>query len=391
MPDDFKIRVVDLGAQYRSIRGEIDAAIAGVLERGIFILGEEVERFEAEFAQACGTSHAVGVASGTDALRLALSACGIGPGDEVITVSHTAVATVAAIEQTGAKPVLVDIDPARYTLDPEKAASALSARTRAVVPVHLYGCPADLEPILEFARRRNLFVIEDCSQAHGALYRSRKVGTWSQIAAYSFYPTKNLGAYGDAGAIITDDPQLARQVKLLRQYGWEERSVSSLSGTNSRLDDLQAAVLRVKLGHLEKWNAKRRRLAGLYSTLLASTGLSLPIQPDDVTHVYHQYVIRHPRRDVLRQFLLERGIETGVHYPVPIHLQPAYQSLGLQAGDLPETERAAREVISLPIHPGLSEGDIERVARSLREFNYRLVGGRGRKAGEDARRKLTPR
>jgi dTDP-4-amino-4,6-dideoxygalactose transaminase len=362
------IPVFDLRGQYDSIKDEIDVAVFRVLERGRFILNEEVASFEQEFAAYCGVSHAVGVGSGTEALHLALLACGVGPGDEVITVSHTAVATVAAIELAGARPVLVDIDSVRYTLDPAQIEAAITPRTKAVIPVHLYGCPADLASILEIAQRHNLFVVEDCAQAHGAVYQGRRVGAWGDIAAFSFYPTKNLGAYGDGGAVVTDDPSLAERARLLRQYGWRERYISSLKGLNSRLDELQAAVLGVKLRHLEAWNERRRRLATLYADGLAESGVVLPHELEDVTHVYHLYVVRHPRRDDLRAFLHERGIGTLVHYPVPVHLQPAYHDLGYAAGDLPVTESAAREVLSLPMYPELRDGEVAVVSEALLAF-----------------------
>ncbi|RME35204.1 MAG: DegT/DnrJ/EryC1/StrS family aminotransferase, partial [Thermoflexia bacterium] len=301
------IPVFDLTRQYAGLKEEIDAAIGRVLARGRFILGEEVATFEEEFAAACGVACAVGVASGTDALHLALRACGIGPGDEVITVSHTAVATVAAIELAGARPVLVDVDPRRYTMDPARVEERITPRTRAILPVHLYGCPADLAPLLEMARRYGLLLIEDCAQAHGARYRGRPVGSWGEIAAFSFYPTKNLGAFGDGGAVVTNDPTLAERVRLLREYGWARRYISHLRGTNSRLDELQAAVLRVKLRYLESWNARRREIAALYRELLsegvARWGLVLPEEPPDARHVYHLYVVRTPHRDALREHL----------------------------------------------------------------------------------------
>ncbi|MBC7227095.1 MAG: DegT/DnrJ/EryC1/StrS family aminotransferase [Thermoflexales bacterium] len=359
----------DLTRQYAGLKEEIDAAIARVLARGRFILGEEVAAFEEEFAAACGVAHAVGVASGTDALYLALRACGIGPGDKVITVSHTAVATVAAVELAGARPVLVDVDPRRYTMDPAKVEERITPRTRAVLPVHLYGCPADLAPLLEIARRHGLFLIEDCAQAHGARYRGRPVGSWGDVAAFSFYPTKNLGAFGDGGAVVTNDPALAERVRLLREYGWAQRYVSHIRGTNSRLDELQAAVLRVKLRHLESWNERRRQIAALYAeylTELAGQGLVLPGEPEDSWHVYHLYVVRHPRRDALQAFLRERGIGTLVHYPVPVHLQPAYADLGYPAGSLPVSETLAREVLSLPMYPELTDEEVRQVAEAVR-------------------------
>jgi len=363
-----EIPVIDLKKQYESIRSEVDDAVSRVLAEGSFILGAEVEAFEREFAEYCGVSHSIGVASGTEALQLALMACGIGENDEVIAPAHTAVATVAAIEATGALPILADIDLARYSMDPNLIAYKVTPRTRAILPVHLYGCPTDMNPILQFARQRNLFVVEDCSQAHGALYLGRKVGSWGDIAAFSFYPTKNLGAFGDGGAVVTRDPALAEKVRLLRQYGWKERYVSSIKGINSRLDELQAGILRIKLRHLDDWNARRRQLASLYYKLLPNMELILPAQPEDARHVFHQFVIRCPQRDALREYLKKRGIHTLVHYPVPIHLQPAYADLGCPAGSLPATELASHEVLSLPLYPELTEETITLISQVITDF-----------------------
>jgi dTDP-4-amino-4,6-dideoxygalactose transaminase len=362
------IPFLDLGRQFQGIREEVQTALAAVFERGRFILDQEVEAFEREFAAYCAASHAVGVGSGTEALHLALAACGVGPGDEVITVSHTAVATVAAVELSGATPVLVDIDPVRYTLDPAQLSAAVTPRSRAVVPVHLYGCPAELAGIVDFARRHNLVVIEDCAQAHGAYYRDKRVGTWGRAAAFSFYPTKNLGAYGDGGAVVTDDPEVADLARLLRQYGWHNHSVSRIKGFNSRLDELQAALLRVKLRHLDTWTAQRKRLADLYSQTLAQSGVILPAAPKDGDHVFHLYVVRHPKRDELSAFLRERGIGTLVHYPVPVHLQPAYRNIRCADGGLHATEAAAGEVLSLPLFPELQDAEVATVCAAVREW-----------------------
>jgi dTDP-4-amino-4,6-dideoxygalactose transaminase len=356
---------IDLKAQYLSIQPEIDAALARVFASGQFILGAEVEFFEREFSEACGVAHAVGVDSGTSAIQLSLLACGIGAGDEVITVSNTAVATVAAIELTGAKPVLVDVTPLTLTLDPSKLESALTARTRAILPVHLYGCPADMKPILEFARAHQLFVIEDCAQAHGALYHDKPVGGWGHLSAFSFYPTKNLGAYGDGGAVLTNDSVLAERVRLLRQYGWRDNRVSEQKGMNARLDEMQAAILRVKLRYLEEWNNRRRELAALYKSLLADS-LTLPIVPPETRHAYHQFVVRHPQRDALRSYLSERGIHTQIHYPIPIHLQPAYRDINSNV--LSFTEAIANEILSLPLYPELKDEDVERICRFIHLF-----------------------
>lgn len=358
----------DLKRQIAALKLEIEAAMAGVFERGVFILGAEVAAFEEEFAAYCGVTHAVGVGSGTEALHLALRACDIGPGDEVITVAHTAVATVAAIELAGARPVLVDIEPHRATLDPARLEAAITPRTRAVIPVHLYGCPADMAPILEIARQHHLRVIEDCAQAHGATYQGKRTGCWGDLAAFSFYPTKNLGAFGDGGAVVTDNPALAERLRLLREYGWAERYVSAIKGLNSRLDALQAAILRLKLRHLEAWNNRRRTLAQRYTALLQNSGLQLPFDPPDGTHVYHLYVIRTPHREALRAFLSARGIGTLIHYPVPVHLQPAYADLGYGPGTLPETEAAAAQVLSLPLYPELYEDEVAAVCAAIADF-----------------------
>lgn len=362
------IPTLDLKKQYESIRLELDGAISRVLAKGSFILGAEVAAFEKEFAEYCGVSHAIGVASGTEALQLALLACGVGENDEVVAPAHTAVATVSAIEASGAHPVLVDIDLARYGLDPNLLVKSTTPRTRSIIPVHLYGCPVDMNPILQFAREKNLFVVEDCSQAHGALYEGHKVGSLGDIAAFSFYPTKNLGAFGDGGAVVTNNAELAEKVRLLRQYGWKEHYISSVKGINSRLDELQAGILRVKLRYLDEWNLRRRQLANLYLELLADTEFALPVQLENSKHVFHQFVIRHPQRDVLKEYLMEQGIHTLIHYPVPIHLQPAYVDLGYPAGSLPNTELVSREALSLPLYPELTEEMVSLICQALRDF-----------------------
>jgi dTDP-4-amino-4,6-dideoxygalactose transaminase len=355
-------------AQYVSHQAEIDQAIARVLDKGRYILGEEAAAFEREFAAYIGVRSGIGVGSGTEALHLALRACGVGPGDEVITVSHTAVATVSAIELCGASPVLVDIDPRSFTLDPTKLPAAITPRTKAIIPVHLYGQSADLEPILDLARRHHVRVIEDCAQSHGALYRGKRTGAWGDMACFSFYPTKNLGAIGDGGFVATDDPQLAENARLLREYGWRQRYVSDLAGWNTRLDELQAAILRVKLRTLDADNTRRRHLAALYDELLTASSVVLPPAMSYGEHVYHLYVVRSARRDELQAFLKERGVGTLIHYPVPIHLQPAYRGRLGDAGSLPETERAAREILSLPMFPELTEAQVQQAAQAVREF-----------------------
>jgi len=369
------IPVADPRAQYLAHAGEIDAAMRRVLESGRYILGPECEHFEREFAAFAGVQHGVGVANGTDALHLALRACGIGPGDEVITVSHTAVATVAAIELCGATPVLVDIDPVYFTMDPEELAAAFTNRTRAVIPVHLYGQPADLGRIVPMARERGIRVIEDCAQAHGATCDGRPVGSWGDLATFSFYPTKNLGAIGDGGIVVTNDPQLAERARAFREYGWSERYVSATPGTNSRLDELQAGVLRVKLAHLARDNERRRELAAFYDRALAGTDLVLPAVRPNASHVYHLYVVRSRARNALQQALEARGIGSLVHYPVPVHLQPAYRSR-LRHADMRHTERAAASVLSLPMYPELSDDDAQYVAEAVVMDSSRLTIGR---------------
>ena len=353
-------------AQYRAHQREMDDAIRRVLDRGQYILGAEVQAFEQEFAAYLGVSHAVGVGSGTEALHLALVACGIGPGSEVITVAHTAVATVAAIELAGATPVLVDIEPDSFTLDPAKLKAALTPRTKAIIPVHLYGQPADLDPIIALARAHGLRVIEDCAQAHGATYAGGRVGAKGDIGCFSFYPTKNLGALGDGGMAVTDNAELARQMRLLREYGWAERYVSHVRGWNSRLDEIQAAVLRVKLRYLDEDNRARARIAAAYAASLAGLGLVLPACRASATHVYHLYVVRSQYRDALRSSLRSQGVGTLVHYPVPVHLQPAYEGRLAGREDLAETERAAHEVLSLPMYPQLTEADLLTVVKAVR-------------------------
>lgn len=363
-----KIPFLNLEAEYRALKPEIDAAVARVLASGWYILGEEVRHFEQEFAAFCGAAEAVGVASGTDALLLALRAAGIGPGDEVITVAQTAVATVAAIELSGARPVLVDVEPGRYTLDPALVAAVISPRTRAIVPVHLYGQAADLDPLLAIARQHGLVLIEDCAQAHGARYKGAPVGGLADLAAFSFYPTKNLGALGDGGLVTTNDPKLAERVRLLRQYGWARRYISDIPGTNSRLDELQAAILRVKLAKLEAGNERRRQLAATYDQLLTAEGLRRPETRPECRHVYHLYVVQCAQREELAEYLSEQGIGTAVHYPVPVHLQPAYRRLGYQAGSLPVTEALAGSILSLPLYPHMPEGAVVEVAAAINKF-----------------------
>lgn len=348
------------------VRSEIRAAVERVLDSGWFILGPEVEAFESAFAKYHQSPHCVSVANGTDAIEIALRAADIGEGDEVITVAHTAVPTVCAIERAGAKPVLVDIDPETYTIDPEAVEAAVTLRTRAIVPVHLYGHPARIDALREIADRHMLFLLEDCAQAHGAKYQGKLVGTWGEAASFSFYPTKNLGAYGDGGAIITRDPALAERMRRVRNYGQTVRYYHQERGFNSRLDEIQAAILQVKLKHLDEHNDFRWHVAKWYSESL--TGVALPKEIGPIHHVYHLYVARHDRRDWLRDQLKARGIDSQVHYPIPIHLQEAYRDLGYGRGSLPITERVASEILSLPMNLGLSEADVRFVGEAIREL-----------------------
>jgi len=363
----------DPRAGYFEQQTEIDAAIARVLASGQYILGPEVDAFEAAFAAWLGVGHAVGAGSGTDAIELALRACGIGPGELVFTVSHTAVATVAAIERAGAIPVLIDIESGGFTMDLAGLAAALRepppGRPAAILPVHLYGEPADLGPILELARRHGLRVIEDCAQSHGAAYCGRRTGSLGDIACFSFYPTKNLGALGDAGMTATDDPALAVALRELREYGWRERYVSARTGINTRLDPLQAAILTTRLPRLADDNARRQAIAARYDRGLEGLPLALPQRRAECTHVFHQYVIRSTERDRLREHLRAARIGTGIHYPVPVHLQPAYQGrLGEFPAGLPETTHAMREILSLPIYPQLAGEAADRVIAEIRRF-----------------------
>jgi dTDP-4-amino-4,6-dideoxygalactose transaminase len=366
----------DPKANYLAHKDEIDQAIDRVLNSGWYVLGQEVDAFEQEFARYLGVRYAIGVGSGTDALHVALRACGIGPGHTVITVSHTAVATVAAIELAGATPVLIDINPMTFTMDPNdledsikeqgnSRRSAVSGRLKAIIPVHLYGHPADMPSIMDLARRYGLYVIEDCAQSHGAAIQGCKTGAWGHLAAFSFYPTKNLGALGDGGAVVTSDPDLAERVRLLREYGWRQRYISELQGMNTRLDEIQAAILRVKLPYLDGDNARRQRIAAAYSAALSSTSLRLPEAKSGAGHVYHQYAVRSERRGELQVALKQAGIGTAILYPEPVHRQPAYQErLAHGVGGLYQSERVCREILCLPMHPHLSDDEVARVAEA---------------------------
>jgi dTDP-4-amino-4,6-dideoxygalactose transaminase len=354
-----------LKAQYRSIKPEIDAAIARVLESSQFVLGEAVASFERDFAAYCGTDHAIAVNSGTSALHLSLLAAGIGAGDEVITTPFTFVATVAAILYTGARPVLVDIDPNNFNIDPAKIERAISPRTKAVMPVHLYGQPADMDPILEVAKRHNLIVIEDAAQAHGAQYKGRVVGSIGELGCFSFYPGKNLGAYGEGGAVTTSNPEYARTIRMLRDWGAEKKYEHLLKGYNYRMEGLQGAVLGVKLKHLESWTAARRAHALRYTELLAGSGVTTPVEMPYARHVWHVYTVRTAERDELQQALSAAGVQTGIHYPIPVHLQPAYADLGYRAGDFPHAEAAAKQVLSLPMFPEMTEAQLQEVVAAV--------------------------
>ena len=362
------VPLVDLRAQYGSIRQDVDRAIRQVIEDAAFIGGETVRCFEREFALYCGVKHCVGVGNGTDALELALRALGIGPGDEVITAANTFIATAEAITAAGARVVFVDIDPQTRTIDVDQLEEHITIRTKALIPVHLYGYPADMDRIRVIADTHGLKVIEDAAQAHGATYRGRRIGSVGDIACFSFYPGKNLGAYGDAGAVVTDDGDLAERVQMLANHGRKEKYDHQHEGRNSRLDAIQAAVLSVKLQHLEEWNDARRRKAQWYCRELAESGCILPRENYDRKHVYHLFVIRTRSRDALRAFLRERGIETGIHYPVPLPHLGAYRYLGHRKGEFPCAEQCAAEILSLPLYPEIDEQRAALVVESILKF-----------------------
>ena len=368
MPKKSVIPVTNPGAQLAALRPEIDKAIIRVLNSGFYILGPEVEAFEREFADYIGTTHAVGVANGTDALALGLRALGVGPGDEVITVSHTAVATVAAIEQAGATPVLVDVEPGFLTLDPAKLDEVLTDRTRAVVPVHLYGQSADLTKIQFFCQRHGLALVEDVSQAHGATWYGARLGSIGHVGVFSCYPTKNLGALGDAGIVVTNDLAVADRLRRLRQYGWKERNLSLEPGANSRLDELQAAILRVKLRHLDSGNVARRVIADRYTSALVGTSFKSPTIRPGAEHVFHLYVVEHSDRNALRESLACAGIGSALHYPRAVHQQAAYRDRLKNSTSMAVTEEAVERILSLPMFPELSEAEIAQVVSTLTNF-----------------------
>jgi dTDP-4-amino-4,6-dideoxygalactose transaminase len=359
------IPFLDLKPQYRIIKPEIDDAIARVLESAQFILGDEVAAFEKEFAAYSGAQHGIAVNSATSALHLALLAAGVGPGAEVVTTAFTFVATVAAIGYTGARAVLADIEPRSFTVDPAKLEAAITARTKAIIPVHLYGQPADMDSLLEIARRRKLIVIEDAAQAHGAEYKGRRAGSMGDFGCFSFYPGKNLGAYGEGGLVTVSKVEHARTVRLLRNWG-EEKRYQLLAGYNYRMEGMQGAILRVKLRHLEQWTEARRAHAAQYDKLLAGSGVQTPAQMPYARHVYHVYAVRVRERAESQQKLTEAGVQTGIHYPTPVHLQPAYASLGYKRGDFPHAEAAAAEVLSLPMFPEMTSEQVEQVVAAVR-------------------------
>lgn len=362
---NFKVPTLDLKAQYRSIKPEIDAAIAGVLDSSQFVLGPEVAKFEQEFASYCGTAECIALNSGTSALHLALLAAGAGPGDEVITVPFTFVATVAAVVYTGARPVLVDIDPRSFTMDPATIEAAISSRTKVILPIHLYGQAADMDPILEIARRHRLIVIEDAAQAHGAKYKGRTAGSIGDIACFSFYPGKNLGAYGEGGAVTTNNAEFANKIRMLRDWGQDRKYHHVLHGFNYRMEALQGVILSVKLRHLERWNESRRAIVNKYNQLLTGSNVERPLEMPWAHHVYHQYTIRTNHRDSLQQALKSKGIQTGIHYALPVHLQPAYANLGYTPNSLPQSEKAAEQVLSLPLFPEMTADQVELVAQTV--------------------------
>ena len=362
------IPFLDLKAQYASIKPEIDAAIMKILESSQFVLGEEVAGFERDFAAYCGAKHAIAVNTGTSALHLALLAAGVGAGDEVITIPFTFVATVSAICYTGAKPVFVDIDPVTFTMDPAKLEQAITPRTKAILPVHLYGQMADMDPILEIARRHNLPVIEDACQAHGAEYHGHRAGSLGVSGCFSFYPGKNLGAYGEGGAVVTSNDEHAKTIRMLRDWGQSQRYHHVLKGFNYRMEGLQGAILRVKLRYLEQWTELRREHGRQYTKLLTGSAVAAaPVEAAGRRHVYHIYAVRTADRDGLQRILQAEGVQTGLHYPIPVHLQEAHADLGHRAGDFPQSEAAAREVLSLPLFPEMTATQVEQVVAAVRQ------------------------
>lgn len=364
------IPFLDLKAQYRTIEDEIKPAIDRVLESTQYVLGAEVKAFEGEFADYVGAAHGVACNTGTSALHLALMAADVGPGDEVITIPFTFIATAAAIHYTGATPVFVDVDPVSFTMDPSKIEAAITPQTKAIIPVHLYGQAADMDPIMEIARRHNLIVIEDAAQAHGAQYNGRPVGSIGDFACFSFYPGKNLGAYGEGGLTVTQNEQYAHKMRVLRDWGQEQKYHHKVMGYNYRMDGIQGAILRVKLRHLEAWTEGRRAHAATYNRLLGAAGVNVPTELPGRRHVYHVYAIRTPQRAAMQAALKEQEIHSGIHYPIPVHLQEAFAHLGHSRGDFPCSEMVADEVLSLPMYAEMSEADAETVCKTVAEALY---------------------
>ena len=362
------ISLVDLTAQYHSIKKEIDTAVLATLESGYFILGPQVVKFEESIAAYLGVQHAIGLASGTDALVIALRALNIGEGDEVIIPAYTFFATAGTVMSVGAKPVIVDVDPQSYQIDVSKIEAAITSKTKAIIPVHLYGHPAEMGPILEIARKHGLKVIEDNAQGFGAEYLGKKTGSFGDIACLSFFPTKNLGAYGDGGAVATNDPALAERMRMLRTHGWKKKYYSEEVGYNSRLDALQAAILQAKFPHLDSWNEKRRELSKRYTEHLAPLGIVTPVEREWAKHVYHLYIIRSEKRDQLQAFLKQKGIASEVYYPIPPHLSVPCKKFGYKEGDFPNAEKAAKETLALPLYPELTLAQQDEVIATVKEF-----------------------
>lgn len=364
-----QVPFLDLKAQYRQIENEVLPMVTEAMTNGAFIGGPQVVGFESEFAEYCESKYCIGVGSGTDALRFTLMAGGIGPGDEVVTVANTFIATTETISQVGAVPVFIDVYPKTWNMDISKIEDAVSEKTKAIIPVHLYGQPADMAPILKIAEKYNLVVIEDACQAHGALHNDKKAGSMGTAGCFSFYPGKNLGAFGEGGAVVTQNERIADQIRMIRDHGQNEKYFHEIEGYNGRLDAIQAGILRIKLKRLADWNRARRENATCYSELLSKIpDITIPVDADFSASVYHLYVIQVDDRDRLQQFLKEKGIATGLHYPLPLHLQKAYNHLGYKAGDLPVTEMAAERLLSLPMYPELTRAQIEYVAESIKEF-----------------------
>ena len=362
------IPLVDLKAQYQTLRDELLPVVEHTISQCQYILGQEVELFEKEFAAFCGVKHCVGVSSGTDALHLALRALEIGPGDEVITAANTFIATAFAISYTGATPVLVDVSPMDYNIEPEHILEAITEQTKAIIPVHLYGQPADMNTIMDIARQYNLYVVEDACQAHGARSNGRRAGSFGNAACFSFYPGKNLGAFGDGGAVVTDDEKLAEIIREFRQYGQKEKYIHTGIGFNCRLDALQAAILRVKLRFLDEWNEQRRNASKIYRKLLANNDVILPTEKSDVHHVYHLFVIQHDQRDKLLDYLKQKGIFCGIHYPIPISHQKPFLNAKVHPNGSPISTELSKSIISLPIFPEISEEQIEYISREIKKF-----------------------